>query len=179
MVRLNYYISYMIVSIVWLILELVLTRYSQCSGMAFLGIIINIISMVIASYRSTYSNYLFIINMALLTITGFLVPSTLIVPYTVTLMISIALYLLLIGILEPYSLLLSLLIIYLSYIMERILMKLSVFNGLRSLVEEVGISAVSFMALLTWYLSLFIISIIIVLLIMFLSKKALTPSNTY
>ncbi|WP_054854929.1 hypothetical protein [Vulcanisaeta sp. JCM 16161] len=179
MVRLNEYTSYMLISIMWLILELVLTRYGQVSGMAFLGMLINVISMVIASYRPAYSKYLFVINTVLLTITGFLIPPTIIMPYTVALTIIIVLYLLLIGMLELYSLILSLLIIYLSYIIERMLMKLPAFSTLTLLIKGVGINTGLFMALFTWYLSLFIISVIIVLLIMLLSKKVLVPSNTY
>ncbi len=179
MVRLSDYVSYMLISVIWLILELVLTRYPQCSNTAFLGIIVNVISMIVTSYKYIYSRYLFILNMALLTIMGFLVPPGIIMPYIITLIISIVLYLLLIGMLEPYSLILSLLIIYLSYIIEKMLMKVSAFYALEALVKEVGVNVSLFMTLFTWYLSLFIISIIIVLLIILLSKKVLTPSNTY
>ena len=180
MVRLNDYASYMLISIVWLILELVLTRYGQYSGMALLGVVINVISMVIASYRPAYSKYLFMLNSALLTVMGFLIPtSTLIIPYVIALTISITLYLLMIGALEPYPLILSLLIIYLSYILGRIIIKASILNALTPLIREVSINTDLFTVLFTWYLSLFIISIIIVLLIIYLSRKALTSGNTY
>ena len=180
MVRLNDYVSYMLISIIWLVLELVLTQYGQYSGMAFLGIMINVLSMVAVSYKPAYGKYLFMLNVALLTVIGFLISAvTLTIPYVITLVISIILYLLMIRALEPYSLILSLLIIYLSYILERILAKLSVLNTFMPLIKEVGINADLFTVLFTWYLSLFIISIVIVLLIICLSKKVLTPGNTY
>ena len=91
-----------------LILKLMLVQYSQYSGMAFLEMII-VPSMLIISYRPAYSKYLFILNLALLTVIGFLISAlTFIIPYVVTPVISITLYLLMIRMLELYPLILFL-----------------------------------------------------------------------
>ncbi|WP_054853747.1 hypothetical protein [Vulcanisaeta distributa] len=171
MIKLSNYVLYMLVGVVWLILELILTQYTD---MALLGIIINMVSMIIISYKPTYSNYIFIINASLLIVMGFLIPSTFLINYTIILIISIVLYLLLVGALEPYSLLLSLLIIYLSYIMERVLVNSPVFNVINPMIKEAGINPGLFTLIFAWYFSLFTISLIIVLLIIFLIKKVLT-----
>ncbi|ADY02521.1 hypothetical protein VMUT_2329 [Vulcanisaeta moutnovskia 768-28] len=177
--KLNNYISYILISIIWLILELTLTQYAQCSSTAFLSILVNAISMVVVSYRSTYHKYLFVINIVLLTYMGFLIPEALVIPYTVILMVSIVLYSSLIGILKFYPILLSLFIIYLSYIVERVIIKLPILNGFKSLIESAGINVGLFIVVFTWYFSLFIISIVIILLIIFLGKKVMIYSNIY
>ncbi len=171
MVKPSNFMSYILISMIWLVLELDLTRCSQCSSMALLAIIINVASMMISSYKSAYSKYLIMLNMALLTIVGFLVPQSLVIPYTVVLTASVILYLILIRALELGSFTLSLLVIYVSYVLERVLMRLPILDVFKPLIEEVGINAGLFTVVLAWYLSLFIVSVIIILLIMLLSKK--------
>ncbi|MGC8543300.1 MAG: hypothetical protein ACP5NQ_05120 [Vulcanisaeta sp.] len=169
--KVNHYISYTIISIIWLLLELSIARYVQYSGIVFLTILINLISMIMVSYRPSYHTYLFIVNVALLTYLGFILPIELVIIYSVVLSVSIILYLVLIGMIEPMAFILSLLLIYVSYIIGKVLIKMQLMKQLIFMVSNVGINGGLFGIALTWYISSFIISIIIMLILIILGRK--------
>ncbi|BDR92772.1 hypothetical protein [Vulcanisaeta souniana] len=168
--RLSNYVSYIMISIAWLFLELSIAQYSTA---AFLGLLINVVSTVIISYRPTYHRYLFIVNATVLTYVGFTIPSSLAFAYSIVLVASVVIYLLLTGMLEISAMALSLFLVYLLYVIERLLSKAPIVNLLGSLIRNSGLNTSLFMAVFTWYFSLFIVSVVIILLIITLDKKIL------
>ncbi len=168
--RLSNYVSYIMISIAWLLLELFIAQYSDA---AFLGLLINVASTVTVSYRPAYHKYLFIVNTAVLTYVGFTIPNSLTLAYSIILATSVVIYLLLTEMLEASAIALSLFLIYLSYVIERLLSKTPIINLLSSLVKDSGLNTSLFIIVFTWYFSLFIASVIIVLLIIILDKKIL------
>lgn len=170
LMRISSYIVYISVSTLWLLLELSLTRYVQYPGVLLLGILINVISMVIASYKPIH-NYLFLANTALLIYMGFTIPPTLSIIYSVLITVGIVLYLLLTGLIKPLPLLMSLLMIYVSYIVSRALIKLSAIGVLSVIISNSGLRGDLFAMMLVWYLSLLTISIAIIIIVVLLARR--------
>lgn len=165
--KLGNYVAYISVSITWLIMELSVAQYMQYSGaIIFFAILINVASMVIASYRPAYHTYLFTVNTAVMIYIGYTLPSNLATAYSMALSITIIMYLLLNGLLKPLILLISVPIIYVSYIVEKALLRTPITTVLSALIGTAGINSHLFILVLSWYLSLFIVLIIIVLLVL-------------
>lgn len=171
--RVGTYAAYITVSVLWLFLELSLAEHVFAT-LFLSGIIINILSMVFVSYKPAYHKYLFMINIALLTYMGFTIPTQLAIIYSVVLMASIVLYLVLIGAMDALSLAISMLLIYISYIIERIIIKSSAINSLTIIVNSIGVNGELFVTVLSWYLSLFIILIVLIITIYLLAGRIMT-----
>jgi hypothetical protein len=170
--RVSNYVAYISVSLIWLITELSLAQYIQYSGIIILGTLINIISIILVSYRPMYHKYLFLVNTALLTYVGFTIPNYLATIYSIIMSVSIVIYLVLIDLIELSFLLISLPIIYVSYIVERLLERSLIVNKLMTLIGPIGVNTRLFALILSWYLSLFVISIIAILLTLLLTRRS-------